>query len=185
MKSSVIPIQTCSILLYEVQTKAGQRRSSISFSNISRLSTPRTLGALTRLVQLAFWSSRSFQRLQDAAPAMRAITATVDRDERTRALLTQLYVYLLRSAQPEVEVEDVRTILQDVAGPQGKEDVVNAAEQLIEQGRAEGLERGLEGLRAGIVAALSARAVPLSEVGRARLASCTTSTRSRVGSRAP
>jgi hypothetical protein len=49
---------------------------------------------------------------------------------------------------------------------------VNAAEQLIEQGRAEGLERGREGLRAGILAALTARAVVLSEVGRARIASC-------------
>ena len=55
-----------------------------------------------------------------------------------------------------------------VAGPLGAEDVVNAAEQLIEQGRTE----GLAGLRAGITAALVARAVPLSEVGRARLASC-------------
>lgn len=49
---------------------------------------------------------------------------------------------------------------------------MNAAEQLIEQGRAEGLERGrVEGLRTGILAALSARAVILSEVGRARIAS--------------
>lgn len=45
---------------------------------------------------------------------------------------------------------------------------MNAAEQLIEQGRTE----GLAGLRAGISAALAARAVPLSELGRARLASC-------------
>jgi predicted transposase YdaD len=57
---------------------------------------------------------------------------------------------------------------------------MNAAEQLIQQGRAEGeqkgeqrgLERGLEGLRTGVAAALSARAMPLSEMGRARLASC-------------
>jgi predicted transposase/invertase (TIGR01784 family) len=133
----------------------------------------RTLQALTRLVQLAFWSSRSFERLQDAAPLMQQVTATLSRDERTRALLEQLYVYLLRAAQPEVDVRDVRTILLEVAGPQGREDVMNAAEQLIEQGRLEGLERGrAEGLRAAIATALSARSMALSDVGRARLASC-------------
>ena len=42
---------------------------------------------------------------------------------------------------------------------------MNAAQQLIEQGR-------VEGLRTGILAALSARTVALSEVGRARIASC-------------
>ena len=68
----------------------------------------------------------------------------------------------------------VRSILLEVAGPQGAEDVVNAAEQLIEQGRTEGRAEGrVEGLRAGVAAALVARAVPLSELGRARLASCT------------
>lgn len=44
---------------------------------------------------------------------------------------------------------------------------MNAAEQLCAEGRPE----GLEGLRTGIVVALSARGVPLSEMGRARLAS--------------
>jgi predicted transposase YdaD len=126
----------------------------------------RALHALTRLVQLAFWSSRSFQRLQDAAPLMREITATLARDTRTRELLTQLYVYLLRAGQPDVEVENVQAILLGVAGPQGEEDVMNAAEQLIEQGEQ-------KGLRSAIVTALSARGLPLSELGRARLASCT------------
>lgn len=129
----------------------------------------RALHALGRLVQLAFWSSRSLERLVDAAPLMRAITETLVRDDRTRELLTQLYLYLLRAAQPEVDVDEVRTILLGVAGPQGKEDVVNAAEQLIEQGRAE----GREGLRSAIAKALSARSVTLSEVGRARIWACT------------
>jgi hypothetical protein len=86
-------------------------------------------------------------------------------------------VYLLQAAQPDVEADAVRTILLDVAGPQGREDVVNAAEQLIEQGRAEGLERGIErgraqGLRSALEATLAARGLALSEAGRARLASC-------------
>jgi hypothetical protein len=47
--------------------------------------------------------------------------------------------------------------------------MMNAGDQLIEQGRAEGEAKGL---RAAIAAVLSARAVPLSESGRARIASC-------------
>lgn len=133
----------------------------------------RALHELTRLVEVAFWSSRSFERLQEAAPLLRAVAAALARDERTMVLLTQLYLYLLRAAQPGVEVEDVRTILLSIAGPRGREDVVNAAEQLIEQGRAEGLERGREGLRAAIATALSARSVPVSTLGGARIASCT------------
>ena len=145
----------------------------------------RAIHALGRLVELAFWSSRSLERLQRAAPLMRAITETLLRDARTRALLEQLYVYFLRAAQPEVDIGTVRTILLEVAGPQGREDVMNAAEQLIEQGRAEGHERGreqgreegreegrAEGLRVAIAAALSVRALRLSDLGRARLAAC-------------
>jgi len=138
----------------------------------------RVLSTLTRLVQMALWSARSFERLQEAAPRMRELSATLPRDERSRALLAQLYVYLLRAVQTEVAVDDVRTILLEVAGPQGREDVMNAAEQLIEQGRVEGRQEGRElgreeGLRTAIATALAARAVPLSEVGRARIEACT------------
>ena len=76
----------------------------------------RTLSALTRLVQLAFWSSRSLHRLREAAPAMQEMASSVSRDERTRALLKQLYLYLLCSAESEVDARDVRTILLQVAG---------------------------------------------------------------------
>ncbi len=74
----------------------------------------------------------------------------------------------------DVDVGQIRTILLEVAGPEGQEDVMNAAEQLIAQGREEGREEGREaGLREAIAEVLEARALPLSEVGRARLASCT------------
>jgi predicted transposase YdaD len=149
----------------------------------------RALHALTRLVELAFWSSRSFARLRDAAPLMREITAGLARNARTRALLEQLYLYLWLAAQADVDVREVRTILLEIAGPQGQEDVMNAGEQLIAQGRAEGEQKGraegeqkgraegeqkgrAEGLRAAIATALSARAIPLSEPGRAKLAEC-------------
>ena len=139
----------------------------------------RTLHELGRLVQMAFWSARSQERLTQAAPLMRAIAGSVARDANTRTLLDQLYRYLLRAAEPEVDVRDVRAILLEIAGLEGHEDVMNAAEQLIEQGRAEGVEKGLaegvqrglaEGLRAAIKGALLARGVTLSEFGCARLA---------------
>lgn len=133
----------------------------------------RKLHALALLVELAFWASRSLARLQDAAPRMGAIVAELTRDARARALLTQLYVYLLRDAPPDVETEEVRAILRQIAGPKGQEDIVNAGDRLIEQGRAEGLAKGqADGLRAAIQAALSARGLGLSELGKARLAAC-------------
>jgi hypothetical protein len=65
-----------------------------------------------------------------------------------------------------------RFVLDDLEA-QSLEDVVNAGEQLIaegiEHGRAEGRA---EGMRAAIERVLAARSLPLSEVGRARLASC-------------
>ncbi len=137
----------------------------------------RKLHALTLMVELAFWASRSLRRLQEAAPRMGAIVSELARDARARMLLTQLYVYLLRDAPANVETEDVRAILEQIAGPQGKEEIVNAGERLIEQGRAEGLAKGqaegqAEGLRAAVAATLAARGVGLSELGRARLAAC-------------
>ena len=134
----------------------------------------RPLASLPRLVQLAMWASRSFPRLRDATPFMRAVVATLTRDDRVRALLEQVYRYVLSTAPPDVDVREIRTILLEVAGPEGAEDVMNAAEQLIAEGEQRGEQKGrLEGLRTAISTALSARAVPLSEVGRARLASCT------------
>jgi hypothetical protein len=47
----------------------------------------RSIAALPRLVQLAMWASRSFPRLRDAAPFMRAVVASLTRDDRARALL--------------------------------------------------------------------------------------------------
>jgi len=62
----------------------------------------RVLSTLTHLVQMALWSSRSFERLQEAAPRMRELSATLPRDERSRALLAQLYTYLLRRYRPRL-----------------------------------------------------------------------------------
>jgi len=140
----------------------------------------RELVALARLVQLAFWSSGSLEHLEEAKPFMRWIVATVVHDERAGALMRQLSAYVLLTAPPEVDVAVVRTILLEIAGPEGQEDVMNAAEQLIAQGRAEGLraaeqliEQGrAEGLRTAIATALSARAVPMSELAQARLTAC-------------
>jgi predicted transposase/invertase (TIGR01784 family) len=141
--------------------------------DLAKLSPPalasRSLAAVPKLVQFALWASRSLARLRDAAPFMRALVATLVRDERTRTLLTQLFVYVLSTAPGEVEASAIHSILLDVAGPQGREDVVNAAEQLRQEGREEG--RVAE-LRDAIATVFVARSQPLSEVSRARLASC-------------
>jgi hypothetical protein len=79
--------------------------------------------------------------------------------------VTQLFVYVLSTAPGEVEVGAIHSILLEVAGSEGAEDVVNAAEQLEQRGE-------LRALRAAVARVLGARSVELSEVGRARLAAC-------------
>jgi len=117
------------------------------------------------------WSSRSLARLQEAAPLMQEIRATLTRDERTRALLMQLYAYLFSA---DVDADQVRTILLGVAGPEGREDVMTAAEQLREQGRAEGRAEGrLAALRSALDDVLAARSLTLSDLARTRVTSCT------------
>jgi hypothetical protein len=137
----------------------------------------RTLSALGRMVQMALWSARSHKRLLEAAPLMQRIAEHAGGEAGARELLVMLYTYLLKTSDPEVDPGEVRTILEQIAGPEGQELVMNAAEHLIAQGRAEGertgLERGrLDGLRSAIEAALAARGVALSAVGRARLVAC-------------
>jgi predicted transposase/invertase (TIGR01784 family) len=129
----------------------------------------RTLHAFARLVQIAMWSWRSRERLERAAPVMAALATTLVRDERTRQLLLQLYAYLWRAAPQDVAVAEMRSILLQVAGPEGAEDAVNAVEQLIAQGEASGRARGL---RDAVLHVLAARGLALSDVGRARVASC-------------
>ena len=149
----------------------------------------RTLHALGRLVQLALRSSRSMERLQRASPLMGAIAGALERDARTRALLVQLYGYLWRAAPADIAAGDIQSILLSIAGPQGGEDVMNAAEQLIAQGRAEGIQRGradgleqgradglergrADGVREAILRVIAARSLPLTAPGQARLAAC-------------
>ncbi|WP_394838453.1 Rpn family recombination-promoting nuclease/putative transposase [Pendulispora rubella] len=101
----------------------------------------RTIHVLGRLVQLAFWTSHSVERFKQAKPIMRELAATTKRDAATRTLLTQLYVYLLR-VLGDVDASPVYDKLLEIAGPEGKEDVVTAGDQLIAQGLAKGLAEG-------------------------------------------
>jgi len=133
----------------------------------------RGLSELPLLVQLALWASRSFPRLASATPLMRAVMGALAFDERTRLRFGLLH-YLWDTAPRDVDAEVIRTILLEIAGPEGREDVMNAGEQLRAEGREQGREQGrAEGLRAAVTAVMSARQLPLSEAGRARLASCT------------
>jgi predicted transposase YdaD len=92
-----------------------------------------------------------------------------------------------------VDAREIQRILLDIAGPEAQEDAVNSAEQLRHEGelkgelrgraegelkgRAEGELKGraegeLRGLRVAVATTLSARAIPLSDAGRDRVASC-------------
>jgi predicted transposase YdaD len=126
----------------------------------------RAISSVPRLVQLALWASRSLPRLLSAAPFMHQIMRVLVRDKRVRDLVLQFHRYVLTTAPRDVDTQVIRTILLEIAGPEGREDVMNAGEQLIEQGRA-------DGLRAAIAAVMSARRLTLSEARRARMASCT------------
>ena len=130
----------------------------------------RVASELTRLVRLALWSSRSMVRLLGAVPRMGAIMALLDHDERTRELLAQLLIYLHETAPPEVDVEIFRTILLGMAGPKGREDVMNAGEQLREQGR-------VETLRSNIATVLTARGLACGDDTRSKLAACNDTSR--------
>jgi predicted transposase/invertase (TIGR01784 family) len=149
----------------------------------------RKLHALALLVEMAFWASRSLARLEDAAPRMAAIVGEVSRDARARMLLTQLYVYLAGTTVADIEPKHVRAIIEQIAGPGGKEEIVNLFERERAAGEAEGLAKGqaeglakgqaeglakgqAEGLRVAVAATMAARGMALTERGRAQLAAC-------------
>ncbi|MGO9711699.1 MAG: Rpn family recombination-promoting nuclease/putative transposase [Polyangiaceae bacterium] len=125
----------------------------------------RVVGSLTRLVRLALWSSRSLERVLGAAPLMGAIMATLGRDERTRELLEQLHLYLYETAPADVDMEQFQTMLFQMTGPQGREDVMNAGEQLRQEGRE-------EALRGAIASVLMVRGLGCGEASKAKLAAC-------------
>jgi hypothetical protein len=132
----------------------------------------RGLSEVPLLVQLALWASRSFPRLRSAAPLMRAVMGTLVFDDRMRRFRFGFLHYLWDTAPRDVDAEVIRTILLEIAGPEGREDVMNAGEQLRAEGREQGRAEGLEALRAAVNTVMSARQLPLSEAGLARLASC-------------
>jgi len=104
-------------------------------------------------------------------------TSVPEQPPRTRELLEQLHLYLLRTAPPDVDIEEFRTILFQIAGPQGREDVMNAGEQLIQQGIQQGIEQGFQrgetrALRDAIASVLMVRGLGCSEASKAKLAAC-------------
>jgi predicted transposase/invertase (TIGR01784 family) len=129
----------------------------------------RTLHVLGRLAQIALWTAPSAERFEQAAPLMQELARATTRHESTRSLLAQLYAYLLHVLK-DVDQQVVYNKLLEIAGPEGREDVMTAAEQLINRGRN---EARIETLRMTIGKLLAARNVALSEAGRARLDGCT------------
>jgi Putative transposase, YhgA-like len=129
----------------------------------------RAISSAPRLVQLALWASRSLPRLLSAAPFMHQIMRVLIRDRRMPDLVVQFHRYVLSTAPRDVDTQVIRTILLEIAGPEGREDVMNAGEQLRQEGELRGEQKGL---RTAITAVMSARQLSLSETGRSRLASC-------------
>jgi Putative transposase, YhgA-like len=151
--------------------------SALSLEALSRRAQP----PLARLVLLALRIGRSMQRLAQAAPYLREALRARARDERARDIRGAVFLYFFRTMPPEVNVEEVRTMLLDVAGPQGREDVMNAADMLIEEGRQQGREEGRQQgreqgerdtLRAVLIEAISTRRFSLSTAGSQRIAAC-------------
>ena len=66
--------------------------SALSLDVLARR-TPHVLG---RLTQIVLWTSSSAERFEQAAPLMQELARTTTRDASTRALLSQLYAYLLQ-----------------------------------------------------------------------------------------
>lgn len=120
---------------------------------------------MLRLAQIALWTARSVERFAQAVPLMLELVRAAKRDATTRALLRQVYAYLLEVLE-DVDKRAVYDNLVEIAGPEGREDVVTAAENLRNEGR-------IEALRMALDKALTVRRVVLSDVGRARLHGCT------------
>ncbi len=125
----------------------------------------RTLHALGRLVQLVLRSSRSRARLRSATPLIVAVAATLVRDERARAHLQKVYRYLYQAAPPGMPAVEIQSIVLQIAGSEGAEDAMNAAEEL----RAEGEARGKAG---ALLQVLAARGLHISDDARARVLAC-------------
>ena len=138
-----------------------------------QLASP-VLHPMVRLAQLALASSDSTERRRQAFHHMKAILPMIDDDdERTRAWRACFFRYMFRAAPTGMSAPEIRCMLREAVPPKQVEEVMNAAQELIQEGLDRGLVAGrVETLRAAIAVVLSARSMPLSEQGRARVAAC-------------
>jgi hypothetical protein len=76
---------------------------------------------------------------------------------------------MFRAAPAGMSALEVRRMICEAVTPKQVEEVMNAAQELIQEGLVAGR---VKTLRSAIVDVLEARSMPLSEQGRARVAAC-------------
>ena len=123
------------------------------------------LHPMVRLAQLALASSDSAARRRQAFHHIQAIWRGLDDDERTRAWRACFFRYMFRTAPTGMSAREIHRMMCEAVTPKQAEEVMNAAQELIQEGR-------VETLRSAIADVLSARSMPLSEQGSARVAAC-------------
>ena len=120
----------------------------------------------TRRPELAVLSVLVYGQKQEAvAIAKAALAGTRGLDADRAALYIDLVLAFVNDA--------TRGVLEDLMASGTYQYQSDFAKRYVAQGEAQGEARGrLAGLRGAVTTALSARSLPLSEVGRARLAAC-------------
>ncbi|MEO7331357.1 MAG: Rpn family recombination-promoting nuclease/putative transposase, partial [Minicystis sp.] len=109
--------------------------------------------AMTALVRLALWSLRHSREPEERvtrAGAWRALVEDVHRAPGGAAavVLVMRYIFTISDTR---RPEELIVQLQAALGNEIKEEIVTAAEQLIERGRQQGMEKGLEkGMEKGL-----------------------------------
>jgi len=101
----------------------------------------RAVAAFVRLVLWAFQNGGSKERLKQTFPGWMSVVLEVLRAPNgTRALsVVWRYIFAVNERTPPDEIE---ALLASVAPAEVKEEIVNAADQLREEGRQQGLQQG-------------------------------------------
>lgn len=110
-------------------------------------------------------NARTPEQLVEGIKGWMGLVREVRRAPHGAAALAPIWRYIF-SANERIHAEDIVTLLVQKVGEKDKEDIVNAAEQLREEGRREGL---LEGRRTLLLKLLGVRFGGLSNAATARV----------------
>ena len=132
--------------------------------------------AITALARLSLWCLRHAREpweLVDRLGAWADLVSEVRRAPNGMAALVLIMRYIFKTNEPDQPEALVQRLLAAV-GEEGKEEIMTAADQLMERGREQGLKRGLEqgieqGRRELLLDLLRERFGPLPETAVARV----------------